>query len=217
MSRIPNGIFGDYNPYTVPVAGDWYFAPDPVHTGEVYLNGKAMYEALKLEDVLHPAVNPHSWDPEGSLFKWYTEQDGNVTVLYANFRGADPNAENVEINVRRNCVYPSKEGIGYITVRGIWLDWQAQGARVTGNLFHDNTPPEGTEITPLLGLGEDIFLEVSHGPTLFDNNVMLSPCTMRLSTQGYALVHNLIAGGMFILITVIALVVTHVLQGKGDD
>ena len=31
--RIGNGVFGSYNPYTVPVAGDWYFAPDPVHTG----------------------------------------------------------------------------------------------------------------------------------------------------------------------------------------
>src|SRR5208282_5013563 len=24
--------------------------------------------------------------------------------------------------------------------RGIWLDWMAQGTRVTGNLFHDNAP-----------------------------------------------------------------------------
>ena len=78
--------------------------------------------------------------------------------------------------------------------RGLWLDWQAQGTRVTQNLFHDNTPPEGIEITPLLGLGEDIFIEVSHGPTLIDNNLLLSRCSARVSTEGIAFVHNLIAG-----------------------
>ena len=78
--------------------------------------------------------------------------------------------------------------------RGLWLDWQAQGTRVTGNLFHDNVPPEGTIISNGLALGEDIFIEVSHGPTLVDNNLLLSACACRLSTQGLAFVHNLIAG-----------------------
>ncbi|MCR5099353.1 MAG: right-handed parallel beta-helix repeat-containing protein [Lachnospiraceae bacterium] len=354
--RVGNGLFGDYNPYTVAVSGDWYFAPDPVHTGEVYLNGKAMYEVLDLQSVLDPKPFKQSWEPdEVTILKWYTEQDEerNETVIYANFGGKDPNAENVEFNVRRNCFYPSEEGRGYITLsgftikqaatqwapptayqdgmvgphwskgwiiedceisdsrcsgitlgkylqpennnkwttkylkdgtqterdnimqaqfegwtketvgshivrrchihdcgqtgivghlggvfsiiednhihhinnkqdlagaeiggikmhaaidviyrrnhihhctRGLWLDWQAQGTRVTQNLFHDNTPPAGTDITPLLGLGEDIFIEVSHGPTLIDNNLLLSPCSCRISTQGMAFVHNLIAG-----------------------
>mgnify|MGYP000644662028 CR=1 FL=1 len=43
--------------------------------------------------------------------------------------------------------------------RGLWLDWQAQGTRVTQNLFHDNVPPKGTEITNGLALAEDIFVE----------------------------------------------------------
>lgn len=29
--------------------------------------------------------------------------------------------------------------------RGLWLDWQAQGTRVTGNLFHDNALPNDFE------------------------------------------------------------------------
>ena len=41
---------------------------------------------------------------------------------------------------------------------------------------------------------EDIFVEVSHGPTLIDNNIFLSYHSIRLSTQGVAMVHNLIAG-----------------------
>lgn len=78
--------------------------------------------------------------------------------------------------------------------RGLWLDWQAQGTRVTGNLFHHNTPPTGTKVIYHLEMGEDIFVEVSHGPTLIDNNLLLSDYACRLSTQGVAMVHNLICG-----------------------
>lgn len=44
------------------------------------------------------------------------------------------------------------------------------------------------------GIGEDIFIEISHGPTLVDNNVLLSDRAMKLATQGVAVVHNMIAG-----------------------
>lgn len=83
--------------------------------------------------------------------------------------------------------------------RGIWLDWQAQGTRVTGNVFHDNCLPNmeddfeiGREIFG--GMGEDIFVEVSHGPTLIDHNILLSDRAVKIAAQGVALVHNLIAG-----------------------
>ena len=86
--------------------------------------------------------------------------------------------------------------------RGLWLDWQAQGTRVTRNLFHDNTAPHLTEtpkdLNPSLfsGIGEDVFVEVSHGPTLIDNNVLLSERAIKLACQGVAVVHNLIAGSL---------------------
>lgn len=352
-AKIPNSIFGEYNPYTVKIFGDWYDAVKPLHTGEVYINNKALYETDSLEEVLNPVIYKGSWDPEGSLYKWYTEQENNYTIIYANFHKYDPNMENVEINVRRNCFWPSAEGIGYITVsgfvitkaatqwapptayqegmigphwskgwiiedcdisnakcsgislgkylqpnndnkwarkhtktgtqterdaicqaqregwtkerigshiirrcdihdcgqtgivghlggvfsviednnihhinnkqdlagaeiggikmhaaidviirrnrfhhctRGLWLDWQAQGTRVSQNLFYKNTPPDGTELTEHLSVAEDIFVEVSHGPTLMDNNIFLSEVAGRFCTQGIALVHNLIAG-----------------------
>ncbi len=41
---------------------------------------------------------------------------------------------------------------------------------------------------------QDIFVEVSHGPTLIDNNILLSDVSLRFATQGVALVHNLICG-----------------------
>lgn len=43
---------------------------------------------------------------------------------------------------------------------------------------------------------QDIFIEVSHGPTLIDNNLLLSQASLRLATQGVAVVHNLILGSV---------------------
>jgi len=68
------------------------------------------------------------------------------------------------------------------THRGIWLDWMAQGARVTGNLLHDN------------GGGFDLFLEVNHGPMMIDNNLFLSDLNLLDMSQGAAFVHNLFTG-----------------------
>ena len=69
----------------------------------------------------------------------------------------------------------------YCTCRGLWLDWMAQGTRVAGNLFHDNA-------------GEDLFLEVDHGPFVVDNNLFLSPLNVRDMSEGGTFAHNLFAG-----------------------
>lgn len=70
--------------------------------------------------------------------------------------------------------------------RGLWLDWQAQGTRVTGNLFHDNALPNDFEAgdDAVTSVGEDIFVEVSHGPTLIDHNILLSDRALKIATQG---------------------------------
>jgi len=47
------------------------------------------------------------------------------------------------------------------TGRGIWLDWMAQGARVTANLCYKNDM-------------QDFYSEVNHGPYLVDNNLFLT-------------------------------------------
>jgi len=64
---------------------------------------------------------------------------------------------------------------------GIWLDWMAQGVRVTGNLFHDNQ-------------GQDLNGEVNHGPILVANNLFMSKIAYRADSQGVAFAHNLVAG-----------------------
>ncbi len=353
VCRVDNGIFGSYNPYTTFVGGDWYFAPVIRHTGAVYLNDRQLYEAESLQDCIKGEIYKPSWEQEWSVYKWYTEQDGNETVIYANFQGKNPNEEQVEINVRRNCFMPSRTGIGYITLSGfdvnkaattwappaayqdgmvgphwskgwiiedceisnskccgislgkyydeendhyftrkhvksptqmerdavcrgqyhgwlkekvgshiirrchihhceqtgivgrmgcvfsliednhihninnmqqlggaeisgiklhaaidvvmrrnhihhstmgIWCDWQAQGTRISQNLLHDNYAPEGVPMADGAMMSQDIFIEVSHGPTLIDNNIMLSKAAVRIATEGIACVHNLILG-----------------------
>ena len=355
MARIPNSLFGSYNPYTTYVYGDWYFAGRSKHTGCVYLNGKALYEADSLEACLKGEVYECSWEPEASVYKWYAQQEGDETVLYANFQGADPNRENVEINVRRECFMPSKTGVNYITVSGftvtqaattwappaayqdgmigphwskgwiiedcdisnskcagislgkyydpdndhyfttkhvksptqmerdavcrgqyhgwlkekvgshivrrcnihhceqggiigrmggvfsliednhihhinnmmelggaeiagikmhaaidvvyrrnyihhctmgIWCDWEAQGTRITQNLFHDNQRPAFAKQLKGGMMSQDLFVEVGHGPTLIDNNILLSEASLRMATEGVAMVHNLICGAL---------------------
>ena len=353
VARVNNGVFGSYNPYTTRVYGDWYFGSEIRHTGCVYLNDRALYEAESLEDCIKAEVYKPSWVPEESVYQWYAEVEGDETVIYANFQGYDPNKETVEINVRRNCFFPSETGIGYITfsgftvskaattwappaafqdgmigphwskgwiiedcevynskccgislgkyldpendhyftvkrvksptqmerdavcrgqyhgwlkekvgshivrrcnihhceqagivgrmgcvfsliednhihhinnmqqlggaeisgikfhaaidvvfrrnhihhsTMGIWCDWQAQGTRITQNFLHDNHAPEGTPRAAGSMMAQDIFVEVGHGPTLIDNNILLSRAGIRIATEGIACVHILIAG-----------------------
>lgn len=66
---------------------------------------------------------------------------------------------------------------------GLWLDWMAQGARVSSNLIYDN-------------LGHDLFIEVSHGPYVVDNNIFLSPHSLQENTDGGVYLHNIFSGNM---------------------
>ena len=337
---IPNSYFGNYNPYKDSIYGDWFSNHGRIHhTGEVFLNGKSLFEKEKIEQVINPVPDATINDSEGSTYTWYCESDNNNTTIWANFQKFNPNKELVELSVRRTCFYPDKPGINYLTIqgfnicqaatqwaaptaeqigmistnwnkgwiiennvihdskcsgitlgkergtghnvwsanksidgslhyievtfrtlrngwskanigshlvrnneifnceqtgicgsmgaafsviennhihhiwtkrqfsgaeiggikfhaaidtkieknrihntgRGIWLDWMAQGTRVSKNLLYDNDL-------------EDLFMEVDHGPTLVDNNIMLSSHGIRTQSQGSAIVHNLIAG-----------------------
>jgi alpha-L-arabinofuranosidase len=79
----------------------------------------------------------------------------------------------IDVTISHNHIYRCG------SVAGLWLDWMAQGAQVTGNLFHNNS--------------QDIFFEMQHGPILVANNLFLSKRSA-LNSQGVAFVHNLIAG-----------------------
>lgn len=48
-TEADNTLFGEYNPYADEIFGDWYDGLGQTHhTGEVFLNGTAMYEAASL-------------------------------------------------------------------------------------------------------------------------------------------------------------------------
>ena len=123
---IPNSFFGEYNPYKDLIQGDWFDGLGRVHhTGEVYLNGKSLWESATIEKVLNPVAQTEKFDPDGSTYTWYCESDKENTYIYANFHEVDPNKELVEINVRKSCFYPEKTGLNYITIRGFKMSQAA--------------------------------------------------------------------------------------------
>lgn len=337
---IPNTFFGDFNPYKEVVWGDWFESLDRCyHLGEVYINGRSLFEAASLDGVLNPVPFEKAREQDWSLHTWYCETDEENTTIYANFGEFDPSENTIEINVRKFCFWPEQTGINYITVRGfhltmaapnwapptalqegligphwskgwiiehneisnaknsgislgkeietghnewvlvgtkqgtqrerdvimnavhmgwsketigshivrynvihdceqtgicghlgevfsqihdnhiynihhkrmfngaevagiklhasldcqitnnhihncdrgLWMDWQAQGTRISGNLLYDNDT-------------EDLFVEVSHGPYVVDNNVMLSMKNVKDLSQGGAYINNLFGG-----------------------
>ncbi len=97
----------------------------------------------------------------------------------------------IDVTIRRNHIHNC--------IMGVWLDWEAQGARISQNLMHDNWRPEGIEQARGAMFSTDIFIEVGHGPTLIDNNVLMSPVGITIPSEGIACVHNLILGGFSLI------------------
>lgn len=135
-ASVPNTLFGDFNPFAEEVNGDWIVYPDPSspkkHLGDVYLNGLSFYEVSSRDEVDRPGRRTCAIDdwtgstdsvrnPDQTLLVWYAEVDEANTRIWANFQGADPTVENVEINVRRSVFFPTEHHIDYITVRGFDL------------------------------------------------------------------------------------------------
>lgn len=79
----------------------------------------------------------------------------------------------IDVMIRNNYIHDNE--------RGIWLDWQAQGAQVYGNII-------------LNSKSQDLFIEVSHGPTMIYNNVFLSKEGFLIDSQGVACFNNLFKG-----------------------
>ncbi len=124
----------------------------------------------------------------------HCEQAGIVGSLGAAFSTVTGNTIH-DIHVRRHFTGAEMAGIKfhaaidsviegnhvYRTCLGLWLDWMAQGTRVSANLFHDNR-------------GHDLFVEVDHGPFVVDNNLFLSGTSLLDMSEGGAYAHNLFAG-----------------------
>ena len=98
---------------------------------------------------------------------WTQRQFGGFEIAGIKFHGA------IDVTIRNNHIHQAS--------KGIWLDWMAQGIRVSCNLLYDNDQ-------------QDLFLEVDHGPGLIDNNIMLSPQNVLAVSEGYAFAHNFFGG-----------------------
>ncbi len=92
----------------------------------------------------------------------------------------------IDVTIRRNHIHHC--------IMGVWCDWQAQGARISQNLMHDNDRPEGLKQAPGAMFNADVFIEVGHGPTLIDNNILLSKYSVVMPSEGIACLHNLMLG-----------------------
>ena len=97
----------------------------------------------------------------------------------------------IDVTIRRNHIHHS--------IIGVWLDWQAQGARVSQNFMHHNYRPEGVKTVGGIMFSTDVFIEVGHGPTLIDNNLLLSKTSVTIPSEGIACVHNLMLGGFSLI------------------
>ena len=110
---IPNSFFGDFNPYSDLIHGDWFNPKGrDHHTGAVYLNGHWLTEAANLNDLLKPI---------GNTPLWFGQVDETNTTIWAQFEDVNPNEAEVEINIRQTVFYPEKPGVNFITVRGFTI------------------------------------------------------------------------------------------------
>jgi len=66
---------------------------------------------------------------------------------------------------------------------GIWMDYANQGTRITGNIIYN------TE-------AEMIFLEMDHGPTLIDNNILVGR-GLKSNSEATLIVHNLLVDSKY--------------------
>ena len=86
-AQADNALFGSYNPYADEIFGDWYDGLGQTHhTGEVFWNGTALYEAASLQALLDPPAAPQQ------TMRWFAKAEAEHTVFYADFGGGDPPA-----------------------------------------------------------------------------------------------------------------------------
>ena len=110
---IGNGFFGDFNPYSDLIHGDWFNSKGRNHhTGAVYLDGRWLTEAANLNDVLKPITN---------MPLWFGQVDEKNTTIWGQFKDINPNEAEVEINVHQTVFYPDRPGVNFVTVRGFTM------------------------------------------------------------------------------------------------
>jgi len=195
---LPNTFFGDYNPYKDPIYGDWFWNNHwTQHTGEVFLNGKSLWETDSLKKATDSITLSDTISD--SDYKWYCESDDNTTTIYANFHKFNPNKEQVEISVRRTCFYPENPGINYLTISGFHVSqaatqWAAPTAEQIGmiathwnkgwiieNNIISNSKCSGITLGKERGTGHNVWLD----DTSIDGSLHYIEVTFRTLRNGW--------------------------------
>lgn len=115
----------------------------------------------------------------GGVFS--TIENNNIFNIWTKRQFTGPETAGIKIHASIDMLIKGNRVVN--TGRGIWIDWMAQGTRITSNLCYNNNL-------------QDLYSEVNHGPYLVDNNLFLSLCSVWDMSQGGAYVHNLMAGRM---------------------
>lgn len=112
-ATLPNAVLAGYNPYADEIFGDWYNSFGQTHhTGEIFLDGQALYEAPDLDHIRQPADRRN----------WFAEVSDRETTVWIYLPQGDPSGYLMEASVRPYCFFPEQEGLGYITVSGLTLE-----------------------------------------------------------------------------------------------
>lgn len=107
-AEIDNVLFGDFNPFSTPINGDWIHNFHEDRTlGAVYLNNNRLTGVVSLEEVYD---TPQTW---------YAKVEADKTIIYANFGENNPKKGLVEVNARPACFFPKNTGVNYITLDGL--------------------------------------------------------------------------------------------------
>jgi len=103
--------------------------------------------------------------------EWFGMNQAAIKILFP-----------IDVVIRDNLLFGTP-GVR-TSAKGIWLDWGAQNARVTGNVICD------------FGSNRGLFLEVDFGPVIVDNNVFIRSSVL-VESNGVVLAHNLFSDCSF--------------------
>ena len=122
MVELDTAFFKGYNPFAIPVAGEWLFRGRDRRLGDVYYNGDALLQKVTLEEM------------KATRGTWYTdlkygyankfdfpadrEYPNRRIQVWANFGDVNPNTALTEINARAAAIFPEKAGLKYIVIDG---------------------------------------------------------------------------------------------------
>jgi hypothetical protein len=137
--------------------------------GSHIVRGNTIYDCEK--NGIHGSLGAiFSTIENNHIYNIYTKrQYGGPDIAGIKILGA------IDVTIRKNQIHDAH--------RGLWMDWMAQGTRISSNLLYDND-------------NDDLFMEVNHGPYIIDNNIFLSGCSLRDWSQGGAYIHNLFGGSI---------------------